>query len=167
MARQPQGHVTIEPTLSFPGRPYDAKHDFLYLQCPGYVRDFSASLHSVSEGEINLIFGNIRRIALRASIRHTVHLPLCLKRLSTLYFLEELTFAFVELDHGELKYIDSVPKKDPTAYTMERLRDGDIADYRRKLSRSIEGVDACIRPMLGRSHAKNLQITACQMLPRY
>lgn len=157
----------IEPTLKFPDRPYNAKHDFLYLQCPGCVRDFSASLHSESRGEINLIFGsNIRRIALPASIRHTVHLPLCLKRLSTLYFLEELAFAFVELDRGELKYIDSVPKKNPTAYTMERLRDGDIADYRRKLSRSIEGLDAFIRPMLGRRHAKNLQITACKMIPR-
>lgn len=156
----------IEPTLKFPDRRYIAEHDFLYLQSPVHVCAFSASLHAGSLGEIRSIFGfRIRRIALPASIRHSVQLPICLKRLDTLLFLEELAFAFVELDHGELKFIDSAPKKNPAAYTLERLRDGDIADYRRKLSRSIEGLEAFIRPMLGR-HAKNLKITACKMIPR-
>lgn len=156
----------IAPTLRFPDRRYIAERDFIYLQSPGHVQAFSDSLLSKRIREIDSVFGGrIRRIALPASIRHTKHLPLCLERLDTLCCLEELAFAFVELDHGELKLIDSVPKKNPAAYTLERLRDGDIADYRRKLSRSIEGLEAFIRPMLGR-HAKRLKITACKMIPR-
>ncbi|KAK7705939.1 hypothetical protein SLS64_007891 [Diaporthe eres] len=101
------------------------------------------------------------------SIRHMEFLPLFLflQRLDTLPGLRELAFAFVELDHGELNFIDSVPKKNPAAYTLERLSDGDIPDYRRKLSRSIEGLEAFIRPMLG-THTRSLKITACKMIPR-
>lgn len=160
-------------TLKFRDRAFIPECDFLYLHSPEQVQACSESLdpdnwgytrrHS-SRGYGSLRF-RIRRIALLASIRHTEHLPLFLRRLDALPNLKELMFAFVELDRGELRFIDSVPKKNPAVYTLERLRDGDIKDYRRKLSRSIEGLEAFIRPMLCR-HSKDLKITACKMIPR-
>ncbi|KAG6361621.1 hypothetical protein INS49_009848 [Diaporthe citri] len=156
------------PTLRFRDRAYIPEHDFLYLESPRKVQEFSKILDPKDPSSICGIFGpRIRRIALPASIRHTESLPLFLflQRLDTLPGLRELAFAFVELDHGELKIIDSVPKTDPAAYTLERLGDGDIPDYRRKLSRSIEGLETFIRPMLG-GHSRNLKITACKMIPR-
>lgn len=156
------------PTLEFRDRAYIPEHDFLYLESPGKVKDFSLILNPKDSCKICPVFApRIRRIALPAPIRHMEFLPLFLflQRLETLPGLRELAFAFVELDHGELKFIDSVPKKNPAAYTLEQLSDGDIPDYRRKLSRSIEGLEAFIRPMLG-THTRSLKITACKMIPR-
>lgn len=166
-------HRGIKPdesvsTLRFRNRAYIPEHDFLYLESPRRIQEFSKILDPKDSNRICSIFGpRIRRIALPASICHTEFLPLFLflQRLDTLPGLRELAFAFVELDHGELKIIDSVPKKNPAAYTLERLRVGGVADCRRKLSRSIEGLEALIRPMLG-THARNLKITACKMIPR-
>lgn len=156
------------PILRFRDRAYIPEHDFIYLECPGKLQFFSGILDPKNSWSICSIFGpRIRRIALPASIRHMEFLPLFLflQRLDTLPGLRELAFAFVELDHGELKIIDSVPKKNPAAYTLERLSDGDIPDYRRKLNRSIEGLEAFIRSMLG-THARSLKITACKLIPR-
>lgn len=156
------------PTLRFRDRAYIPEHEFLYLESPRKVQEFSKILNPKDSSRICSIFGpRIRRIALPASIRHTDFLPLFvfLQRLDTLPGLKELAFAFVELDHGELKIIDSVPKKNPAVYTLERLRDGDIADYRRKISRSIERLEVFSRSMI-ETHAQHLKISACKMIPR-
>ena len=155
------------PTLRFRDRAYIPEHDFIYLYSVEQIQAFSDSLASEKSTSMicDLFGGRVRRIALLASICHSEHLPLFPKRLDALPGLQELTFVFVELDRGELKFIGLVPKKNPAAYNLERLRDGDIKDYSRKLSRSIEGLEAFIRPMLG-SHSKNLKIAACKMIPR-
>lgn len=156
------------PVLRFRDRAYIPEHDFLYLDSPANMETFSDILRPRLRLRICSDFGRrIRRIALPASICYAEFLPLFLflQRLDTLPNLRQLAFAFVELDRGELKFIESVPKNDPATYTLEQLKEGDIGDYRRKLSRSIEGLDAFIRPML-LSHARSLNIIACKMIPR-
>lgn len=156
------------PVLRFRHRAYIPEHDFLYLDSPANMQNFSKSLGPEPPSCMCSDFRRrIRRITLPASIRYTEFLNLFLlfQRLDTFPNLRELAFAFVELDRGELKFIESVPKKDPATYTLERLNEGNIGDYRRKLSRSIEGLEAFIRPML-LSHARSLNIIACKMIPR-
>lgn len=140
---------------------------FSYLLSPAQIHTFSDMLGPKGmRWNLGGVFaGIIHRILLPASIRHAEYLPLFLERLDALPYLDELAFAFLELDQGELKFIDSVPKKNPAAYTLERLGDGDIADSRRKLTRSIKGLDALIRPMLGKD-SRGIEITACKMIPR-
>lgn len=156
------------PVLRFRDRAYIPEHDLLYLDSPVNTRTFSKILGRETPFCMCSDFGRrIRRIALPASIRYTEFLSLFLflQRLDTLPNLRELAFAFVELDRGELKFIDSVPKNDPATYTLEQLSEGDIGDYRRKLNRSIQGLEAFIRPML-LSHARSLNIIACKTIPR-
>lgn len=156
------------PVLRFRDRAYIPEHDFLYLDSPANMETFSDLLRPEALFQICRDFRRrIRRIALPASICYVEFLPLfvLLRRLDTLPNLRDLAFAFVELDRGELKFIETVPKNDPATYTLEQLNKGDIGDYRRKLSRSIEGLEAFIRPML-LNHARSLNIIACKMIPR-
>lgn len=154
--------------LRFRDRAYIPEHDFLYLDSTANMENFLDLLRPEAPFRMCRDFGRrIRRIALPASICYAefLHLFVLLRRLDRLPNLRELAFAFVELDRGELKFIKSVPKNDPATYTLEQINEGDIEDYRRKLRRSIEGLEAFIRPML-RSHAQSLNIIACKMVPR-
>lgn len=156
------------PVLRFRDRAYIPEHDFLYLDSTANMEKFSDLLRPEAYFQVCRDFRRrIRRIAVPASICYAESLPLfeLLRRLDTLPNLKELAFAFVELHHGELKFIESVPKNDSATYTLEQINEGVIEDYRRKLRRSIEGLEAFIRPMV-RSHVRSLKIVACKMVPR-
>lgn len=156
------------PVLKFPDRVYLPENDFLYLDDPDQIHALSYLLGLIREipGERSVEFARrIRRVALVASMRHAISLPLLLKRLDMLPGLEELAFAFVELEHGKLEVITSVAKKNYAAYSLEPLSDSDIEPHHRKLGEAIRELEPTIRPMLGR-HAENLKITACKMILR-
>ena len=103
MARQAQRHVNNNVhTLRFSGRKFRLGHDFLYLHSFDYLHASLRSLGFIHERGP----GRLRRVAVLASIRHTVYLPAVSRKLNTLNGLEELDFAFVELAHGKLKHIN-------------------------------------------------------------
>lgn len=159
------------PTLRFSARNFDPQRDFMYLDSAETMNAISQAIQDISSGFNTGGTGSLgwmpRRIALREPTHYTKSLPQFLKSLELMPAVQELAFAFVELEHGELASIDSYPKKNAAAYTLEQIRDEDIEACRWKLRMSIEGLERLIRPMLGDHwHGKNLKITACKMIPR-
>lgn len=159
------------PTLRFSAREFNLRHDFLYLDSAERMNKLSHGLQKICSRKeyrgINSVLWMPRRIALLAPTHYTKSLPHFLKVLGLVPAVQELAFAFVELDHGELTFIDSNPKKNAAAYTLEQIRDGDIEAHRWELKTSIEGLERLIRPMISDGwHAQNLKITACKMIPR-
>lgn len=158
------------PTLRFSAREFDIQRDFLYLDSAEEMNIVSQIIQDIcsrfNAGVTESLGWMPRRFALLEPTRYTKSLPQFLKSLEPVP-VQEWAFAFVELDHGELTSIDSYPKKNAAAYTLEQIRDGDIEACRWKLKISIEGLERLIRPMLGDPwHGKSLKITACKMIPR-
>lgn len=94
------------PTLRFPARKFDSQRDFLYLDSAEKMNYMSQVIQYLCSGFNTSGTGSFRwmprRIALREPTRYTKCLPQFLKSLELLPAVQELAFAFVELEHREL-----------------------------------------------------------------
>lgn len=162
--------VETYPVLRFPDRAYEPERDIIYLDNRNDIQRLNYILGSEdlqpADLQIPEFAGNIRRVAIAASVRRTDTLPAFLEGLDKLPGLQELLVVFmIASEPGKLEYITSVPINKYPAYALEPIHDHDLQAQPQALAVAIEGLDDLLRPMF-KIHAESLNITACKMIPR-